>query len=159
MAVIMVGMADMNVASNPDILTTLGLGSCVGIVLYDTVRLIGGLAHIMLPNSNGFEGHNRAKFADTAIIELINKMGRMGAKRPALVAKLAGGSHMFSGTTSVNVLKVGERNISACVQILNLLKIPILANDTGGHHGRTIEFYTATGALKIKTVGHGEIII
>ena len=86
-------------------------------------------------------------------------MGSLGAKRTALVAKLAGGSHMFSGTASVNVLKIGEKNISACVQILNFLKIPILSNDTGGHHGRTIELFTATGALKIKTVGHGEIII
>jgi chemotaxis protein CheD len=159
MAVIIVGMADLNVAKQPDVLTTLGLGSCVGVAILDTARLIGGLAHIMLPNSSGYGGQNRAKFADTAIIDLINKMGQLGAQRGALIAKLAGGAHMFSGTTSANVLKVGERNASACVQILNLLKIPILANDTGGHHGRTLEFYTETGALKIKTAGHGDYII
>lgn len=159
MALIVVGMADLNVAAAPDVLTTLGLGSCVGVAIYDKLMLIGGLAHIMLPNSSGYGGQNRAKFADTAIIDLINKMGKLGAKRSTLVAKLAGGAHMFSGTSAKNVLKVGERNVAACSQILKFLKIPILANETGGNYGRTIELYTETGALKIKTVGHGEKII
>lgn len=159
MALIVVGMADLNVAAAPDVLTTLGLGSCVGVVIYDKLRLIGGLAHIMLPNSSGYGGQNRAKFADTAIIDLMRKMEQLGAKRNGLVSKLAGGAHMFAGTSAKNVLKVGERNIQACVQILTILKIPILANETGGNFGRTIEFYTQTGELKIKTVGHGEFIV
>lgn len=159
MALITVGMADLNVASAPDVLTTLGLGSCVGVVIYDKLRLIGGLAHIMLPSSNGNGGQNRAKFADTAIIDLMLKMEQLGAKRNSLVSKLAGGAHMFSGTSAKNVLKVGERNVAACIKILDFLKIPILANDTGGNYGRTIEFYTQTGDLKIKTIGHGEKII
>lgn len=158
MAVIVVGMADIKVARSPDTLTTLGLGSCVGVTLVDPGRKIGGLAHIMLPTSTNFGGHNRAKFADTAIVDMIDMLIKIGASRSALVAKLAGGAHMFGGSTS-DILKVGERNAIACVEILNQLRIPIKANDTGGKYGRTIELDIATGRLRVKTVGYGETYI
>ena len=161
MATILIGMADLNMARSPDILTTLGLGSCVGIALYDKDRRIGGLAHIMLPLSGGQanDAPARAKFADTAIVDLINMMGRAGAQRTAMVAKLAGGAHMFGGSSNTNILKVGDRNVAATLEVLKLLKIPIIASDTGGNYGRTIELLTDTGALKIRTLGRGEKII
>ena len=66
--VIKVGMADLNVCKSPDIITTLGLGSCIGIAVYDPVTKIGGLAHIMLPDSTQIRNNlNKAKFADTGI--------------------------------------------------------------------------------------------
>ena len=159
MGLIVVGMADLKVAKLPDILTTLGLGSCVGITLYDKTQKIGGLAHVMLPTYKGFEGQKIAKFADSAIIELVKQLTRIGASRNMLVAKLAGGAHMFGNTQSNDMLKIGERNAAASVAILKQLGIPIHANDTGGTHGRTIELYMDTGALKIKTVGAGEKFI
>jgi len=159
MGVIVVGMADLKVAKYPDILTTLGLGSCVGITLFDVTKRIGGLAHVMLPTYKGFEGQNIAKFADSAIIELINQLARTGVKRGSLVAKLAGGAHMFGRTQNNDMLKIGERNAAACIAILRQLGIPVKANDTGGTHGRTIELYMDTGALKIRTVGAGEKFI
>ncbi|MCL2125139.1 MAG: chemotaxis protein CheD [Oscillospiraceae bacterium] len=152
-------MADLKVAKNPDILTTLGLGSCVGITLYDRIQKIGGLAHVMLPTYKGFEGQNVAKFADSAIIELLNQITRIGATRGALVAKIAGGAHMFGLTQNTDMMKIGERNAAASLAILAQLRIPVQANDTGGSHGRTIELSTDTGALKIKTVGKGEKFI
>ena len=159
MGMIVVGMADLKVAKNPDILTTLGLGSCIGITLYDRVNKIGGLAHIMLPTYKGFEGQNVAKFADSAIIELINQITRIGATRASLVAKIAGGAHMFGKSQNSDIMKIGERNAKASLAILGQLRIPVQANDTGGGHGRTIELYIDTGALKIKTVGLGEKFI
>jgi chemotaxis protein CheD len=159
MGLIVVGMADLKVAKFPDVLTTLGLGSCVGITLYDSKARIGGLAHVMLPSYKGFEGQNIAKFADSGIIELLNQMTRIGASRAALVAKIAGGAHMFGKTQNNDMLKIGERNAAASIAILNQLKIPIKANDTGGTKGRTIELYTENGALKIKSVGAGERVI
>jgi len=159
MGVIVVGMADLKVAKYPDILTTLGLGSCVGITLFDITKRIGGLAHVMLPTYKGFEGQNIAKFADSAIIELINQLTRTGVKRSSLVAKLAGGAHMFGRAQNSDMLKIGERNAAASTAILKQLGIPIKANDTGGTHGRTIELYMDTGALKIRTVGSGEKFI
>ena len=159
MGIIVVGMADLKVAKSPDILTTLGLGSCVGITLYDKLKKIGGLAHVMLPTYKGYEGQNIAKFADSAIIELVNQLSRIGAARTQLVAKLAGGAHMFGRTQSNDMLKIGERNAAASLAILKQLGIPVQANDTGGSHGRTIELYIDTGALKIRSVGAGEKFI
>jgi len=159
MGVIVVGMADLKVAKSPDILTTLGLGSCVGITLYDKIKKIGGMAHVMLPTYKGFEGQNIAKFADSAIIELVNQLSRIGTTRAAVVAKIAGGAHMFGRTQNNDMLKIGERNASASIAILKQLGIPIVANDTGGTHGRTIELHIETGALKIRAVGAGEKFI
>ena len=159
MAVIVVGMADLKVAKHPDTLTTLGLGSCVGITLFDKSKKIGGMAHCMLPTYKGFEGQNIAKFVDSAVVELINQLVRLGASRSALVAKIAGGAHMFGRSQNNDTLKIGERNIAAGLAILRQLSIPVQANDTGGSHGRTIELNIDTGALRIKTVGAGEKFI
>ena len=159
MAVIVVGMADLKVANHPDKLTTLGLGSCVGITLYDRAKKIGGMAHCMLPTYKGFEGQNIAKFVDSAVIELINQMVRIGASRASLVAKIAGGAHMFGGSSNSDMLKIGERNAAAGLAILKQLSIPIKGNDTGGTYGRTIELDIDTGALKIRAVGAGEKFI
>jgi len=159
MAVIVVGMADLKVAKHPDTLTTLGLGSCVGITLFDRAKHIGGMAHCMLPTYKGFEGQNIAKFVDSAVIELINQLVRIGASRTALVAKIAGGAHMFGRSQNSDMLKIGERNAAAGLAILKQLSIPVQANDTGGTHGRTIELNIETGALRIKTVGAGEKFI
>ncbi|MDR0819408.1 MAG: chemotaxis protein CheD [Oscillospiraceae bacterium] len=152
-------MADWKISRSPDILTTLGLGSCVGVTLWDKSRGIGGLAHIMLPSSEGYTQHNRMKFADTALKDMLETILRTGASRANLVAKIAGGAHMFSGSGAGNVLKVGERNAENCKRILGEMKIPLLANDTGGTHGRTIELNIVNGQLKIKTVGFGEKFI
>ena len=159
MGVIVVGMADLKVAKTPDILTTLGLGSCIGITLHCIAKKVGGMAHIMLPTYKGFEGQNIAKFADSAIIELVNQLARIGAPRASLVAKIAGGAHMFGHSQNNDMLKIGERNAAASLAILKQLGIPVKANDTGGTHGRTIELHIETGQLKIRTVGAGEKFI
>ncbi|PHV71766.1 chemotaxis protein CheD [Sporanaerobium hydrogeniformans] len=154
--VVKVGMADLNVAKAPDILTTLGLGSCVGIALYDNITKIGGLAHIMLPDSTQIKNNeNVAKFADTAIEKLICDMSIIGAKPSRLVAKIAGGAHMFEFKNMDDMMRIGTRNVTAVMEILKKLNIPILANDTGSNYGRTIELHTDTGILLVRTIGHG----
>ncbi|NLM14036.1 MAG: chemotaxis protein CheD [Epulopiscium sp.] len=155
-SIIKVRMADLNVAKYPDILTTLGLGSCVGIALYDPIARVGGLAHIMLPDSTQIKNNsNIAKFADTATVKLIEEMINIGAKKDRIVAKLAGGAQMFSFSQSSDLMRVGARNVSAAQAILEKLGIPIIASDTGENYGRTIELYTEDGRLVIKTIGHG----
>ncbi len=157
---IKVGMADLNSCLSPSILTTLGLGSCVGIVLYDPLKKIGGLAHVMLPDSTQIKNNsNVAKFADTGISKLIDDMVRLGASKHRLVAKLAGGAQMFSFKTSNDLMRIGDRNVEASVKILGRLGIKILGQDTGKNYGRTIEFYTDTGDLFIKTIGKENKII
>lgn len=158
--IIKVGMADLKTCKAPDVLTTLGLGSCVGIVLYDPINKIGGLAHIMLPDSTQIRNNeNKAKFADTGILELINQMRQIGAVKDRLTAKIAGGAQMFSFNSSNELMRIGERNVLASKETLKKLKISIIGEDTGKNFGRTIEFYTVTGKLHIKTIGKkGKII-
>lgn len=153
---IKVGMADMGTTYAPGVLTTLGLGSCVGICLYDASSKISGLVHIMLPNSTQIKNNsNLAKFADTGIVKLLEEMIKMGAKRSRIVSKIAGGAQMFSFNDSSDLMRIGARNVTATKETLAILGIPILAEDTGGNYGRTIELYSETGILLIKTIGYG----
>ncbi len=152
--VIKVGMADLNTANAPDILTTLGLGSCIGLTLYDPVTKIGGLVHYMLPDSTQLKNNNNiAKFGDTGIRELLKQITAAGANPRRLVSKIAGGACMFqvSGTSAVG--NVGARNAEAAKTILKELKIPLIAEDTGLNYGRTVELDCSNGDFIIKAVG------
>ncbi|HHT98126.1 MAG TPA: chemotaxis protein CheD [Clostridiales bacterium] len=158
--IIKVGMADLNVCIAPDAITTLGLGSCVGIVLYDKIKKIGGLAHIMLPDSSKIMNNsNKAKFADTGIDTLINDMKKIGAKEDNLIAKIAGGAQMFEFSSNSDMLRIGIRNVEATKFKLKELGIRIVAEDTGKNYGRTITFYPKTGELHIKSMGKDIIIV
>lgn len=151
---IKVGMADMNVCLPPDAITTLGLGSCVGIVLYDPVKKVSGMVHVMLPDSTKIKNNeNVAKFADTGIDEMLSRVIKLGASRSAIIAKIAGGAQMFAFNSGNEMLQVGSRNVEAVKKKLADLKIPIKAEDTGLNYGRTIEFYPENGTLLIKSVG------
>ncbi|MDP4179460.1 MAG: chemotaxis protein CheD [Bacillota bacterium] len=153
---IKVGMADYKVSSHPGVLVTLGLGSCVGIALYDSTTKIIGMAHIMLPSSKIAKTVvNEAKFADTAIVRLLEGMIKLGANKRSITAKLAGGAQMFSFNDSSDSIRIGLRNIAASKEALAELGIPIIAEDVGGNHGRTIELNSSDGKLTIKTVGFG----
>ncbi|NLK75685.1 MAG: chemotaxis protein CheD [Clostridiales bacterium] len=157
---IRVGMADLNVCVAPNAITTLGLGSCVGIVLYDPFNKIGGMVHIMLPDSTKITNNqNKAKFADTGIDALITAMVDIGAKRELLVSKIAGGAQMFNFNTKNDLMRIGQRNVEATKKKLKELGIRILAEDTGSNYGRTIEFYPQTGELYIKSIGKDRKII
>jgi len=157
--IIKVGMADLKTCLPPNGITTLGLGSCVGIALRDKNSKVGGLAHIMLPDSTVIANQtNVAKFADTGIIELIKQMEKLGAVKRNIVAKIAGGATMFAMSSRTN-LNVGERNVEAVKAKLKELGIPILAEDTGLNYGRTVIFYPETGDYVIKAVGKPEKVI
>lgn len=152
--VIKVGMADLNTAKAPDIITTLGLGSCIGIALYDPITKIGGLAHIMLPDSTAIKNNaNIAKFADTGIQKLFDDMISMGAGRNRLVAKIAGGAKMFEMSGLSDIGNIGLRNAEASRKKLEELGIPLRAEDTGLNYGRTVELDCANGDFYIKSVG------
>ncbi len=153
---IKVGMADLKVTASPNVLSTLGLGSCIGICLYDPVTKVSGMAHIMLPSSKTIKNNsNIAKFADTGIDDLLKKMEGLGANKRRLVGKIAGGAQMFTFSSGSDTMRIGERNAEAVREILKTYRIPIQADETGGNYGRTIEFYADSGKLLIKTIGHG----
>lgn len=154
-----IGMAELGVVKAPERITTLGLGSCIGVVLYDRVNKIGGMVHIVMPDSGKKPGVCRAKFADTGVDELLTQMLRAGASRNSIVAKMAGGAHMFGGLGKTDSLRVGERNAYNSKLAIMKLRIPLMVEDTGGTYGRTIELDTADGSLLIKTVGKGSKVV
>ena len=154
---IVLGMADLTVIRAPVKLVTLGLGSCIGLVVYDSTAKVAGMAHIMLPNSRGLMGSEKVgKFADTAVPALIDAMEKQGAVKSRIKAKIAGGAQMFSlPGMSADFLTVGAKNVSETKKRLALLRIALIASDTGGNKGRTIEFSTSNWMLKVKTLGKG----
>ncbi|WP_169083058.1 chemotaxis protein CheD [Paenibacillus sp. PL91] len=152
-----VGMADLNIATDGAILKTTGLGSCVGLTLYDPIRKIAGMAHVMLPSSEIARETkmNLAKYADTAIPELLDRMIAAGAYVERMKAKMAGGAQMFAMSGHTDSLRIGPRNVDSCTEMLLKFKIPIISQDTGGSFGRTIEFNSENGMLSIRSVQFG----
>jgi chemotaxis protein CheD len=155
--IIKVGMADLNIAISPDRIRTSGLGSCVGVAIFDPITKIAGLAHVMLPSSElaKQDNVNQAKYADTAIPLLLTLMKKQGGDVRCFQAKLAGGAQMFVFRSSSDAMRIGPRNVEACKAQLSKFGVPILVEDTGGNCGRTIELDPQSGMLNIRTVNQG----
>lgn len=151
--IIRVGMADLNICKAPDMITTLGLGSCVGLTFYDPVMKVGGMVHYMLPDSTLISNNsNVAKFADTGIMELYKRVIAAGASSARLVAKMAGGAAMFKMSSTSSIGNIGEKNAIAAKKMLQRLNVRLVAEDTGLDFGRTVELYCETGEFYIKAV-------
>jgi chemotaxis protein CheD len=153
-----VGIADLNLVLDPGAIMTIGLGSCIGIALYDKTLKVAGLAHIMLPDSTQFKSNtNPMKFADLAIPMLIEKMEEQGCKKRNLIAKIAGGASMFNFSDKSIISDIGKRNSEAVKKTLKDISIPIVAEETGGNKGRTMILQAKDGIVILKVVGHGII--
>ena len=153
--IIKVGIAELKIASFPDILATYGLGSCVAVCLYDAKSKIGGLSHFMLPDSTCTRNlDNLAKFGDSAICLLCEKMVKAGAVRRHLKAKLVGGASMFKFLSKT--INMGLRNIEIAHKELEALNIPIIAEAVGGNYGRSVKFYTDTGIVYVHSLNKGD---
>ncbi|CAM4033892.1 chemotaxis protein CheD [Lederbergia lenta] len=160
--VIRVGIADMKIVQAPNKIRTLGLGSCVGVIIYDPNKKMAGMAHIMLPDSSLAKGNkamNVAKFADTAIKALTKELITLGANRSNLKAKISGGAQMFQFSSKNEQMRIGPRNVEAVKKELQKLNIQLISEDTGGNSGRTIEFNPDSLALQINTVYQDQVVI
>jgi chemotaxis protein CheD len=158
---IKVGMADWKIARNLDILVTFGLGSCVALALWDQQERLAAMAHVMLPDSKLIryrQDVNPAKFADTALAAMLAEMAKLGLGKERFRAKLVGGANMFTfaGKTAGNNMNVGQRNVTAVKEELSRAGIPLVAEDTGGTTGRSVEFYATNGILRVRTAMFGE---
>lgn len=131
--IVKVGMAELNIITGQGLIRTTGLGSCVGLTLFDPLSKVAGLAHVMLPSSDiAREGVlNIAKYADTAVPALLEQLLSIGAAKSRIVAKMAGGSQMFSFAGTGDSMRIGPRNVESCKMKLSDLGIPLLAEDTG----------------------------
>ncbi|MDQ1276115.1 MAG: chemotaxis protein CheD [Euryarchaeota archaeon] len=156
LGIIMVGIGDCAIARSPVKIKTSGLGSCLGITLYDRQEKIGGLLHTMLPNIKDAKlKDNPAKFTDAGIEYLLDEIIKRGGSREKLEAKIVGGAGMFENSH----LNIGERNIKSARETMRKLGLSVIAEDTGKKYGRTVILDTFNGDLLIKTILKGDKII
>lgn len=154
-----IGIAEGAVCRAPVHLRTTGLGSCVGVTLYDPVLTLAGLVHIMLPQAPQGEVAVRTKYADTGITWLHREMLRAGASSARLIAKIAGGAQMFKMLGQGDLMRIGPRNVEATLQVLSELGVRVAGQEVGGSVGRTIEMDPATGLLQVRTAIQGVYVL
>jgi chemotaxis protein CheD len=151
---VIVKVADWAAERGDGVLVTLGLGSCVAIMLHDAEAKAGAMAHVLLPSTSlARDITNRAKFPDTAVPLLIERLKGLGADPRRLVAKLAGGASMFSQLVTPGTIQMGERNVLACRSALRAAAIPIIRESVGGERGRSVRFHVKDGRVEIRSVG------
>lgn len=157
---ITVGLADMAVTNNPATeLVTYSMGSCLGVTVYDPVNQVGGLLHVLLPDSSlnpDKAQQTPCMFVDTAIPALLQNAYEMGAEKINLILKVVGGADMLG---DIKLFNIGRRNYEALLQILSQNGIDIQAEAVGGHISRTIRLEVSDGALVVQTPGEIDIVL
>ncbi len=163
---IRIGIGEGVVARAPGIIVAEGLGSCVALVLYDAKRMVGGMAHIMLPDSSEYKNETYKPeirntksiiilpylYADSAIETLLKELEGMVAHTQDIIAKMAGGGRMFPSYNGTSV-GIGEQNTTHIKQLLKKKLIPLVSEDVGGNHGRSVEFHVHSGKILVKAIG------
>lgn len=155
-----VKVADWAVDRGDVVLVTLGLGSCVAILLHDPDVQAGGMAHVLLPSrSLARDASNPAKFPESAVPFLVERLRALGADPRRLVAKLAGGASMFAALMTPGSVQMGERNVVAARNALRAAGIPLAAEAVGGQAGRSVRFTVGSGRAEIRSVGVDVVVI
>lgn len=155
--IITVGLGEIKLSREPDdILVAYGLGSCVGIGMYDPVVRVAGLLHAMLPSHPDGSTEQSAKYVDSGIVALVAEMLFAGAERKRIVVRMAGGANMLTSPEFSQTLNIGTRNVEAACAALEELNLKLAGLEVGGYIGRTVRFYAADGRMTIRTVGNQE---
>jgi chemotaxis protein CheD len=151
-----VKVADFAVARGEGVISTIGLGSCVAIVIYDKQTRVGGMAHVLLPSEGlSRDKENRAKFPGSAVPLLVDEMKKLGARGP-FTAKIVGGSSMFGALLPSGGINMGERNVHSARQALSAAGIPLAAQDVGGDYGRSVYFHVDDGRVLVRSLKSGD---
>jgi chemotaxis protein CheD len=151
-----VKVADWAAEAGEALVVTLGLGSCVAIVIHDAESGTGGMAHVLLPSVTlARDRSNPAKFPETAVPLLVERLIALGAERDRLRARLVGGASMFANVASSNVAPMGERNVIAARDACKRAHVPVIGEDTGSDYGRSVYLHLPAGRLEVRSVMHG----
>ncbi len=155
------GVGELKISGNPqDVLVAYGLGSCIGVGMFDPVTRLGGLLHALLPERNGSGDPAPAKYVDSGISQLLAELDRAGAERARLIVRLAGGANMLQGAPGLaQVFTIGERNVLEAQATLASLHFKIRAQEVGGTIGRTVRLYVADGRMTVRVMGQQERMI
>lgn len=160
MSDIVVGIGDVKIAKNGEDIVTYALGSCVGVCMYDEVLGVGGMLHAMLPTARKVNSEVRpAKYVDSGILILYNKLQSMGADTSRLKVKLVGGAKMYEYKTSMTEVDIGTANVMQARSLLQKLGISIAKEVTGGEVGRTVHFTPANGRVEIRSTDNRKEVI
>jgi chemotaxis protein CheD len=155
-----VRVGEVRVGMGKTVLFAIGLGSCVGVALYDARARVGGLAHVMLPHpSAARQPTPLGRFASTAIDYLIGEMESAGAARRRMYARLVGGAAMFESILADDGPALGQRNVESARQALKKAGVPLKAEEVGGNFGRTVHFHVTDGRLLITSVRHPDVVL
>jgi chemotaxis protein CheD len=153
---VLVRVAELRTGTADDVLVTVGLGSCVAILLHDPEAMVGGLAHVLLPSpALSRQDGNPAKFPQSAVPRLLKLMTSAGARAERVTARLAGGASMFAALAPPGTVQMGERNLVAARQALSSNGVPLVGEAVGGDFGRTVRLRVRDGRVEISTVLHG----
>jgi chemotaxis protein CheD len=154
MTAIVVGISDCKTSKDRDsMLVTYALGSCVGVGVFDPAATVGGLLHILLPDSImdvQKAGKNPCMFADTGVTQLLKSCLELGAAKSRLRVWLAGGSAVMDDR---GIFNIGKRNQLAARKALWKAGLLTLSEDLGGQGSRTVRLDLQTGTFWVRAVG------
>ena len=158
--IVLVGMAELKIGKAPGQISSLGLGSCIGICAYYPPFKVGGISHIMLPSSKMvIDGPIKPeKFADTAVPLLVSEMEKLGANKNLLIIKIVGGAEMFLLHGQDDHLRIGIKNISAVEEACEELGLKIVAKSVGGNSGKSVILDLDSGDLRVRTLSESVLL-
>ena len=160
MTEILVRVADLRIGRADDVLVTIGLGSCVAIILYDAAVRVGGLAHVLLPSPALSRGSaNPARVPQTAVPAMLSEMASAGASPRRIKARLVGGASMFAALSTPGTIQMGERNVVAARHALASAGVPIVGEAVGGDFGRTVRLHVGDGRVDVTSVMRGNVVL
>lgn len=152
-----VGLGEIKVSREPDaVLVAYGLGSCVGVGVYDPVARVAGLLHAVLPERTNGTDALSPKYVDSGIRALLKEVERLGATRRNLIIRIAGGANMLQAPGFKQTFNIGDRNVTATRTTLATLGLPIKAEAVGGQTGRTVRLLAGNGRMTVRVLGTGE---
>lgn len=154
---IKVSVADYAVGSG-ETLTTSGLGSCLGIALYDPEAGVGGLVHPMLPTASPDSERPPERFVNTGIEVVVEELLEEGASRNRILAKITGGAAIVDFNNDEKP-SIGERNIEEARRVCKAASIEVVAEEVGEDCGRTMRFDTATGRVVVERTDGADTVL
>jgi chemotaxis protein CheD len=152
-----VGLGEMRISRDPnDVLIAFGLGSCLGIGMYDPVAKLGGMIHVVLPEQKSGNDANLAKFVDSGIPLLLANVIAIGGVQSRLIVRMGGGANMLTSPGLSGIFDIGSRNIAKAHQVFKELNIKLLKEEVGGQVGRTVRLYISDGRMTVRMMGSQE---
>ncbi|MEZ4520587.1 MAG: chemotaxis protein CheD [Thermomicrobiales bacterium] len=152
-----VGLGEIKYTNNAqEVLVAYGLGSCVGIAIWDNSSGVAGLAHVILPTSvaSSRPNDNPLKYADRAIPLMVNELRRLGGNPSRMVVKIAGGAQMLKSAGRSEVFNIGSRNVEQVRREIERAGLRISGEDVLGHQGRTMSLYPSDGRVTVQSAGN-----